>query len=200
MVHYVSLTPHAGYIEQDDRFLCPKIGVIHGSSGTFYFDCGTSRKQLDVIDALRKEGEFKNPSYLGISHFHADHIANFPYFASCKTYGSSNTAKYVRIDQIVDARMEVDLGDAKAILLPIISSHSKGSTILLSDDGVCFVGDALYDNVNQGGYNRSALFETIKTIEGIDAISIVSGHNAPYGETKEGVLAFLRNELKKLAL
>ncbi|MCR5491348.1 MAG: MBL fold metallo-hydrolase [Bacilli bacterium] len=196
MVQFIELSTHSGYIGQDERFLCPKIGVVHGSGGTFFFDCGTSKRQLDLIDELRGKGVLRNPSYLGISHFHADHIANFPYFASCETYGSSTTARYVRVDKAVGEKTVIDLGDVQVTLMPLISSHSKGSMIAISSDGVCFVGDALYDG--NAGYNRSALYETIKTIEGVDAFSFVYGHEPMSGERKEDVTAFLKSELEKL--
>lgn len=90
------------------------------------------------------------------------------------------------------------MGEVQVLLMPIISSHCKGSTLMFSSDGVCYLGDALCDN--SGAYNRSALYETIKTIESIDAAVFVTGHEEAHGNTKEGVLAFLKEQMKMLAL
>ncbi len=175
----VSLTGRVFYLSEDPSMkVSPKIGIVRGSKGTLFFDCGNSSKQLRYLEKLRIEGKLPNPSYLVISHFHEDHILNFPYFRYSETYGSRQTSKYVRIDKIVEERMEIDLGDIVVKVIPTPSAHSKGC-LLIEADGILFLGDSLYPGVYEGHscYDDYQLKEELSIIDSISPSRLVFSHH-----------------------
>jgi len=181
-MEYKELSPHSGYISEEPGLICPKIGLIYGRGGTIYFDTGASLKQLRLLEEVRAKKGFRNPSYLVISHFHADHIANFAYFSTCRVYGSKTTAQRIRVDETVHETAAIDLGDVKVEIIPFPSSHAKGSLILrLVGEEVVFLGDGVYEAVGfeeKDYYDRSLFFEMALVIRSLNAAHYVFGHES----------------------
>lgn len=181
-MEFVEITAHCGYISEEAGLICPKIGIVHGNKGTIYFDTGASLKQVRLLDHVRLEKGFKNPSILVVSHFHEDHIANFHYFTGCRVYASKVTARRIRVDEITDGRIVLDLGNIKAEIIPLPSSHAKGSLILhVLGDEVVFLGDGVYEAVGfgeKGYYDRSLFHEMAVVLRSFQASHYVFGHES----------------------
>lgn len=199
---YQEISPHCGYIESEPGLICPKIGVVRGSKGTFYFDTGASQKQLKVLEAMRQAKQLPNPSALAISHFHNDHIANFAYFSSCETYGSKQTGKYVRIDHEVTGPLVLDLGEVTVKLLPLPSSHAKGSLIaVIPEEKVAYLGDGVYEAVGfeKPYYDRSLFYEMSQVLLSLDIGHYVFGHESILTEDNSlGMKTFLSETAAKI--
>lgn len=181
-MEFVEITAHCGYISEEAGLICPKIGIVHGSKGTIYFDTGASLKQIRLLECVRLEKGFKNPSILVVSHFHEDHIANFHYFAGCRVYASKVTARRIRVDEITDGRTMLDLGDIKVEIIPLPSSHAKGSLILrVFGEEVVFLGDGVYEAVGfgeKGYYDRSLFHEMAGVLRSLQSSHYVFGHES----------------------
>ena len=201
-MEFVEVSPHCGYVESESGLICPKIGVVSGQKGTLYFDTGASLKQLHVLDALREENLLKNPASLVISHFHNDHIANFAYFSSCLVYGSKVTARYVRVDRLVGEKTIVDLGEIHPEIVPLPSSHAKGSLILyIPEEKVVYLGDGVYEAVgfDKPYYDRSLFYEMSQVLKPLKVDHYVFGHETLLNQDNDqGMADFLEKMAQKM--
>lgn len=201
-MNHQALSPHCGYIESEPGIICPKIGVVVGKKGTLYFDTGASQKQLEILRGLQKGGKLPNPSTLAISHFHNDHIANFAYFSSCEVYGSKQTGKYVRVDHEVTGPVDLDLGDVVVTLLPLPSSHAKGSIIaVVKAEKVAYLGDGVYEAVGfeKPYYDRSLFYEMSRVLRSLNITHYVFGHESILTRDDQiGMEAFLKETEAKI--
>lgn len=178
---YIELTPSIGYIEEDQRFICSRIGIVRGSKGTLFIDTGSSRQQLLLLDEMRTKGLLPNPSYLAITHFHEDHVANFPYFSGAKVFGTKADTRRLRVDALVSEPTLLDLGDTKVRIVPLPNTHAKGSLLIDVNDGeAIFIGDALgpaTDIDRNAYYDRSAVYEEYRVLKDLHGKLYIGGHN-----------------------
>jgi glyoxylase-like metal-dependent hydrolase (beta-lactamase superfamily II) len=149
-----------------------------------------------------KGGEVAKSFALAISHFHNDHIANFAYFSSCEVYGSKQTGKYVRVDHEVTGPVDLDLGDVVVTLLPLPSSHAKGSIIaVVKAEKVAYLGDGVYEAVGfeKPYYDRSLFYEMSRVLRSLNITHYVFGHESILTRDDQiGMEAFLKETEAKI--
>lgn len=151
---------------------------------TWIFDVGVGSAAAAAINAL--QGRKK----IVISHFHPDHILNLPFVKYDEVYVSKYTKRYTRIGTEVNGIL--DFGDVK--ILPMPSSHSKGSLALFAD-GYGFLGDAAfckYKGIHHL-YNPQILYEMIKFMEESDCKYFCLDHEQNFIQNRQPVIALYKD-------
>lgn len=181
-IEYKQVSLHTGYITGDKDFICSDIGVIQGHAFSMLIDAGASLNQHELFIAMIKQGKLKdNFRYIGITHFHPDHIKALPLYKGLNIIGTKNTSRYTPIDTLVSDSLTLDLGGVHVSIGLLPSIHAKGSLYFyVKEDKALFIGDGLCLKEKDGKTftNKDITLNTAKVLLGIDTKYIIYGHNS----------------------
>lgn len=186
-----SITKNIFYITPTKNPLSANVSVIEGDKYLWVYDVG-SHEDIPVMlsEISRKKGkELK----IILSHFHPDHISNLEKIAWNKLYQGKNTYKYTHIGDIVENEIQMSDGDIRIKVLPMPSSHAKGSLALVADDVYCLLGDALYpaQKGNKTVYNVGFVKQQIDILKNMAAPYVLASHREPFVQKKDAVISWL---------
>lgn len=216
------INEYISYIPATEIPISSDVGIIYGKNCTYVFDVGSIPESLDFLHSLN--GNVK----IVISHFHADHTwwltrhrpgeeGMLPGDTLSLTYepvkyeklyigkgterylpdGEMISEPYIIWDEIAD-REDKPL---KLEILPMPSSHSKGSLALVVNDEYIFMGDSTYcryipkregveDHVE---YNVQKLKEQIELLKSIKAEKCLISHEKRIMRPKKVVIRQLES-------
>jgi len=216
------INEYISYIPATEVPISSDVGIIYGRNCTYVFDVGSIPESLDFLHSLN--GNIK----IVISHFHADHTwwltrhrpgeeGMLPGDTLSLTYepvkyeklyigkgterylpdGEMISEPYIIWDEIAD-REDKSL---KLEILPMPSSHSKGSLALVVNDEYIFMGDSTYcryiakregveDHVE---YNVQKLKEQIELLKSIKAEKCLISHEKRIMRPKKVVIRQLES-------
>lgn len=216
------INEYISYIPATEVPISSDVGIIYGKNCTYVFDVGSIPVSLDFLHSLN--GNVK----IVISHFHADHTwwltrhrpgeeGMLPGDTLSLTYepvkyeklyigkgterylpdGEMISEPYIIWDEIAD-REDKSL---KLEILPMPSSHSKGSLALVVNDEYIFMGDSTYcryipkregveDHVE---YNVQKLKEQIELLKSIKAEKCLISHEKRIMRPKKVVIRQLES-------
>ena len=216
------INEYISYIPAKEIPISSDVGIIYGRNCTYVFDVGSIPESLDFLHSLN--GNIK----IVISHFHADHTwwltrhrpgeeGMLPGDTLSMTYepvkyeklyigkgterylpdGEMISEPYIIWDEIAD-REDKPL---KLEILPMPSSHSKGSLALVVNDEYIFMGDSTYcryipkregveDHVE---YNVQKLKEQIELLKSIKAEKCLISHEKRIMRPKKVVIRQLES-------
>ena len=176
------LTDHISYLKATRTPLSADVGVIRGTCFTWLFDVGSSEETADFLQNLPGE------KILVLSHFHPDHIANWSRIPHREMYQGVNTYGYTKSGTVVDRELVIEDGISFR-LLPLPSSHAKGS-LLLAVEEYAFLGDATYCTNKKGNlvYNAQLLQEELQVLKGLDVRYFLLSHDEVFCHEKEEVI------------
>jgi len=164
------------HIESGLEPLSSDLFIIKGEKEYWIFDAGNNDAAADAVNAL--EGK-KN---LIISHFHEDHIGNIRRVKFDNVYVTKFTSKYVEefADNItiITETTVINDGDVSLSVIPMPSSHSKGSLALELNGEYVFMGDSAYGAGKDGKvqYNVSLLKAQTELLKKLDCTYCVISH------------------------
>lgn len=179
------------YIEPTEDPLSANAVLAKGAHFLWAFDVGNNPEGANIINS--KGLELK----VILSHFHPDHIGNLSLLSPLEIYQGKNTFGYTHSGEIVDELTEITDGDLNIKLIPMPSSHAKGSLAALINNEYLLLGDSTYTGYKAGKgviYNTSLLGEMLKILKGIDAPFFLRSHHEPFVESK----AFVIKELEEI--
>lgn len=166
-----------------------------GNSAWWIFDVGASDGAKNFIENLDENFcGIKLQKNIIISHFHQDHCANLPRLHYDNLFVSKETWKHFHLGTSIEASVEFDDGE-KIRILPIPSSHAKGS-LLLCIGRNAFLGDATYPAVGHGTpdrYNVQLLKAQIRFLNALDVDFFWMSHKRFVPREKNSVLQFLES-------
>lgn len=184
----ISLTPEISWMPATLKPFCCDIILIKDKdekgSFTWIYDVGVGTQASKVINSV------KGRKKIVISHFHPDHIVNLPFVKYDELYVSKYTKKYTRKGTILSEA--TDFGFVK--ILPMPSSHSKGSLALVCGD-YAFLGDGTfckYKGVHHV-YNPQQLKEMIDFMEALDCKYFCLDHEQNFVQEKRPVIALYKD-------
>ncbi len=157
--------------------LSSDVFLIKGDKDNYLFDVG-----CDISDI----------KYIFISHFHEDHVGLLPYFDSNKIYVSKYSNKKLNLGHII-SNMIIDDG-IHIEIKQIPSPHEKGSLIIVLNNEVTLLGDAIYESSK--GYNVSLLYNLIKELKKIETKYFIISHKVRLIK-KDVLILYLENLLSK---
>ena len=159
------------YIPAGNEPLSADIGVFRCRSGIWLFDAGYGEKPLKAVQALGTD------LTVVISHFHQDHMGNVPQLPIKSLYGGGFTVKKLGFGN--EVKEDVCIEDGLLMhILPLPSSHAKGSLCLEVNEKYVFTGDGLGGAMVKGEYchNVGMLKECINTLKRLKAEYVIQSH------------------------
>lgn len=160
------LTSYLYYYEETyKKELSSDVFLIKGQENNYLFDVGCDKDLLNEIDMSKIK-------YIFISHFHEDHVGLIPYFDVNKIYVSKYTFKKLNVGNvisnfIIDDNIHIEVKE-------IPSPHEKGSLIVIINNEVTLLGDAIYESSR--GYNVSKLYNLINYLKKINTKYFILSH------------------------
>ena len=159
------INDYISYIPSCEVPISGEVGIIYGKKTTYLYDVGSTYECLDFLYSLNGKMQ------IVISHFHGDHTwwltkhragekgmlpgdtisLTYEPVKYEKIYIGKSTEKYLPDGQIVMEPViiedETPSGQPlKLEIIPMPSSHTKGSLALVVNDEYVFMGDATYCN------------------------------------------------------
>lgn len=216
------INEYISYIPATEIPISSDVGIIYGKNCTCVFDVGSIPESLDFLHSLN--GNVK----IVISHFHADHTwwltrhkpgeegmlpgdtlsLTYEPVKYEKLYIGKGTERYLPDGEIIrepyiiwDEITDREGKPLKLEILPMPSSHSKGSLALVVNDEYIFMGDSTYcryipkregveDHVE---YNVQKLKEQIELLKSIKAEKCLISHEKRIMRPKKVVIRQLES-------
>lgn len=216
------INEYISYIPATEIPISSDVGIIYGKNCTYVFDVGSIPESLDFLHSLN--GNVK----IVISHFHADHTwwltrhkpgeegmlpgdtlsLTYEPVKYEKLYIGKGTERYLPNGEIIrepyiiwDEITDREGKPLKLEILPMPSSHSKGSLALVVNDEYIFMGDSTYcryipkregveDHVE---YNVQKLKEQIELLKSIKAEKCLISHEKRIMRPKKVVIRQLES-------
>lgn len=220
------INEYISYIPATEVPISSDVGIIYGKNCTYVFDVGSIPESLDFLHSLN--GNIK----IVISHFHADHTwwltrhkageegmlpgdtlsLTYEPVKYEKLYIGKGTERYLPDGEMIREPYVIwdDIADRegkplKLEILPMPSSHSKGSLALVVNDEYIFMGDSTYcryipkregveDHVE---YNVQKLKEQIELLKSIKAEKCLISHEKRIMRPKKVVIRQLESVYAK---
>lgn len=172
-------------IKATNNPLSADVIIYEGQTGTWVYDVGRSDESYKLLQQLPAKN-------IVISHFHPDHMANLDRLSYDNLYIGNNTFKYTKHGTVVDEILEVE---ENIRIIPMPSSHAKGSLALQIGRECLLVGDGLYPQ-HKGYmrvYNVQHLRAQIELIEHMDVRWIGLSHRPRFFQEKGLILAYYKD-------
>lgn len=218
------INEYMSYIPSCDRPISSDVGIIYAKDRTYLFDVGSTYECLDFLYSIQGKKQAV------ISHFHGDHTwwltkhkkgdaglepgdersLNYERPEFEKIYIGKGTEKYIPDGMIVTEAVTVtdETKDGKSLKLEIIpmpSSHSKGSLALMVNDEFLFMGDSTYcryiepkgDIEPHAEYNVQKLKEQIDLLKSLKADKCLISHEERFIRPKKVVIRQLESVFER---
>lgn len=172
-------------IEMSENPLSADVFFVQGREYTYIVDVGSNDASYEAIKSIPKKK-------IIITHFHADHGENLRRLnlPDEDLYVGDYTAKYYGGGTVIKEPMHIEDG-VFIDILPLPSSHAKGSLTVIVNKFVILLGDGCYSN--NKGYNVSLLHDLIKILKAAEFTTAIKSH-----ESKEYTKKELIEELEEI--
>ncbi len=210
-----NINDHISYIPCCEMPISGDVGIIRGKKSTYLYDVGSTPECLDFLHSLNGRMQ------LVISHFHADHTwwltkhkkgdadvrdddeisISYERPAFEKLYIGKSTEKYLPDGTIVTEPLLIEDetpsgAPLKLEIIPMPSSHSKGSLALSVDDEYLFLGDSTYCRIRKNAetgeewaeYNVMKLQQQIAVLKSLKAEKCLISHDRHFIRPKAVVI------------
>ena len=157
-------------IEMSENPLSADVFFVQGRNYTYIVDVGSNDASYEAVKAIPKKK-------IIITHFHADHAENLRRLkpADEDLFVGDYTAKYYGGGTVIKEPMHIEDGVFMDIL-PLPSSHAKGSLTVIVNKAVILLGDGCYSN--NKGYNVSLLYDLIKILKAAEFTTAIKSHES----------------------
>ena len=216
----VKINDYMSYIPAVEVPVSGDVGVIYGKKATYLYDVGSTVECLDFLYSL------KGKIQIVISHFHGDHTwwltkhykgepglkpddeisISYEPVKYERLFIGKSTEKYLPEGEIITEPMVIEdetlTGEPlKLEIIPMPSSHCKGSLALSVNDEYLFMGDSTYCRYiapKEGveahvEYNVQKLKEQIDTLKSIKAEKCLVSHEKRFERPKKVVIRQLES-------
>ncbi|MDE7298953.1 MAG: MBL fold metallo-hydrolase [Lachnospiraceae bacterium] len=202
------------YLPASEQPLSADVVFIDTPEFVCIYDVGSSEEARLAIEGITKK------KIVVLSHFHPDHTANVPRITFDRLYGGRETIRHTGVGQCVDEPVRPRLpepaqsgggtgasftpidtersgladGGLPLSIVPVPSSHAKGSLLLCAGTEYAFCGDALYTTTREGRpvYNAGQLKAMIELLEHLKVKMLALSHDKDFLHPREEVLDGLR--------
>ena len=157
-------------IEMSENPLSADVFFVQGREYTYIVDVGSNDASYEAVRDIPKKK-------IIITHFHADHAENLRRLkpADEDLFVGDYTAKYYGGGTVIKEPMHIEDGVFMDIL-PLPSSHAKGSLTVIVNKSVILLGDGCYSN--NKGYNVSLLYDLIKILKAAEFTTAIKSHES----------------------
>ena len=178
-IEKIRINEYISYWKDSKEPLSANVGIVVGKDYHWIFDVGSHPEIPKKLVGERNK--------VILSHFHPDHCENLDEVLYEELYVGKNTYGYIHKGIIVEKEITMMDGDLKVSILPIPSSHAKGSLGMEINDTYLFLGDATYATRKAGkvAYNTQQLLALIRLLESRKAQYVLLSHQEPFLQKKE---------------
>jgi glyoxylase-like metal-dependent hydrolase (beta-lactamase superfamily II) len=167
------------FIPCSENPLSADVYLISGDEYTYVVDVGSSDQAFEQLQAIDKKR-------IIITHFHDDHMKNLRRMEveDKDLFLTEQTRKvldapvykelYVKKGTLVTAPITLTDG-IKITVIPVPSSHAKGSLGVITDEEYLFLGDSFYSSAK--GYNVSLLYDEIRILKEMSFTKVIMSHD-----------------------
>lgn len=157
-------------IEMSENPLSADVFFVQGREYTYIVDVGSNDASYEAIKSIPKKK-------IIITHFHADHGENLRRLnlPDEDLFVGDYTAKYYGGGTVIKEPMHIEDG-VFIDILPLPSSHAKGSLTVIVNKSVILLGDGCYSN--NKGYNVSLLHDLIKILKAAEFTTAIKSHES----------------------
>ena len=155
-------------LESSDNPLSADVYFITGKEYTYIVDVGACENALRLINDTPDKK-------IIITHFHQDHAGNLKAVTgAAEIFVGSYTKKSTGIGTAITEKLLIEDG-VKLEIIPIPSSHAKGSLGVLVNGEYLILGDSVYGSAK--GYNVSLLGDEIALLQSTDFTNALMSHD-----------------------
>ncbi|MCR4625121.1 MAG: MBL fold metallo-hydrolase [Lachnospiraceae bacterium] len=216
----VKINDYISYIPATEVPVSGDVGIIYGKKATYLYDVGSTIECLDFLYSLNGKMQ------IVISHFHGDHTwwltkhykgdegvrpddeisISYEPVRYERLFIGKSTEKYLPAGEIITEPLVIEdetlTGEPlKLEIIPMPSSHCKGSLALSVNDEYLFMGDSTYCRYiapKEGveahvEYNVQKLKEQIDTLKNIKAERCLVSHEKRFERPKKVVIRQLES-------
>lgn len=168
--------------------LSANVIMIEAGDKLWLYDVGCGHGIAEYLNAKERN------MVAVLSHFHPDHMANFDSLKLSSLYVGKNTYGYTKKGIVVEQELCLKDGDVNFRILPIASTHAKGSLALEVNSEYLFTGDAFCPKLRNGEavLNAGLLQEAINLLESSGAIYVCESHRTNLVKEKSVILDKLK--------
>ncbi len=174
-----TITDRISFLPSSEDPLSADVYVIRGDERSYVVDVGSCDAAYNLISSLGKRT-------IVITHFHDDHMKNLRRMEveDKNLFLTEQTRKvldapvykelYVKKGTLVTAPITLTDG-IKITVIPVPSSHAKGSLGVITDEEYLFLGDSFYSSAK--GYNVSLLYDEIRILKEMSFTKVIMSHD-----------------------
>ncbi|MDO5707281.1 MAG: MBL fold metallo-hydrolase [Andreesenia angusta] len=135
---FEKITKNIDIMNYDDDKARPLLAIVRGKESSLVVDAGNSKSHAEeFIDYLNKEN-IDNIKYIGITHWHWDHIYGMQYMGLINIGSEKTKEKIKRLNNILNGEIQVEIEEKSTIskIKPLFRDFGKIKNLDLSFDGM----------------------------------------------------------------
>lgn len=201
------LTDRISVLPASSNPLSADVGIVRGKKEIYIYDVGAGDEAWMTLENLSA------PKNIVLSHFHNDHMGNLSRMTCRRVYGGRETIKHLptlncncsktqpvfyadsvqRETICVEAPVSIEDG-GRIDIVPMPSTHAKGSLVMCVDEEYTFLGDAIYTAVIKGQpcYNVQLLKSQLEVLAALNSRYFFLSHDEQFVYEKQELLDFLK--------
>jgi glyoxylase-like metal-dependent hydrolase (beta-lactamase superfamily II) len=130
------LSERVYFMKYDDSNARPSLGLVIGEKQSLMIDAGNSKEQAEEFLKAAKKLGVDNLRYLGITHFHWDHVYGIPYLGLCSISSEKTQKKLKRLKAIAESDSDCEAEERNTVeYLKILKSEVELEDIDIGFEG-----------------------------------------------------------------
>lgn len=199
------LTENISVLPASTNPLSADVGIVYGSERVYLYDVGANEYSMNYINCIDKKKS------VILSHFHQDHMGNIGLIDCDTVYGGRESIKHLPDNifregimhssdsigavQSICVTERVHIEDGITIeIVPLPSTHAKGSLAMCVNEEYTFLGDATYTAMIKGQvcYNAQLLKSQIEVLDSLKNRYFLLSHDKQFIYEKQEIIDSLK--------
>lgn len=188
-----NLTENISVLPASSNPLSADVGIVYGRERVYLYDVGANEYSMNYINSIDKKKS------VILSHFHQDHMGNIGLINCDTLYGGRESIKHlpdnIGTGQIICVTERVHIEDGISIeIVPLPSTHAKGSLAMCVNEEYAFLGDATYTAMIKGQacYNAQLLKSQIEVLASLKNRYFLLSHDEQFVYEKQEIVDSLK--------
>lgn len=200
-----NLTENISVLPASSNPLSADVGIVYGRERVYLYDVGANEYSMNYINSIDKKKS------VILSHFHQDHMGNIGLINCDTVYGGRESIKHLPDNIVREGIMHTadSIGEVQSIcvtekehiedgisieIIPLPSTHAKGSLAMCVNEEYTFLGDATYTAMIKGQvcYNAQLLKSEMEVLDSIKSRYFLLSHDEQFVYEKQEIIDSLK--------